>query len=948
MGEIMAFQNIISNLFSKKKDFKYLDDLVNSGKDEVKLSSDICLSDSEESIYAEGIEIKNDLIIDGCGHTIDANAKSRIFKIENKKVTFKNINFINGSFTSIDSDGLVFFELLAGGGAVYAFESVLTFENCSFSNCLAHRGGAISISYCEARIDNCHFTKNIAKEWAGAIFDDDDSSLTITNSTFDSNISGKEAGDIRVIESSLIVMNCNFLNAAVNPSIMSSTSGNVVLKDSNFNDSNVVLNTLSVIRNCNFKNSEISGRFSDIYIPENENYDFNVDSDKIHYLTGYMDWVRELTEHELAKEFLKYIHIFDDTESGDQDRLYDEMIEFVEIWRKICAYDPNFLMADVIVNISKLNIDDIEFDRINKEGAVDKGSFDELQGIFYSVLNMVEDSCKNFKYLDELIHSSKNVVLNSDICLDSEESGDYADGIKIDVDDFVLDGNNHYVDANYENSIFQINGKNVLIKNTVFKNAFSNMGGAVSNIGDVTFKNCKFIDNIASELGGAIVNDEKMTIKDCEFISNSSGGVGGAIAATYASDLIIEESIFCRNEVSLDIDCPGDILPDEAQGFGGAIYNNGKLDINSSKFIQNSCDVSGGALIVLPDSKIKIDDVLFKDNHAKRDGGVIHSMGKIDIDNSEFINNRADNAAGVFDATESSKLIISNSKFEDNDAGDGNVIVNKGKLDLIDSPIDDEDIIDESLSGNDESNLLDGETETLEYGSGDETFDNEFPEGYEDYARKFKDCFEEMLEDDGNSANGILFSLLFALWASEFPKDANLVAAALLMSSIYNDELVNTILEDFTQDEYRKRLTEYDPIDEELSSWFMAIALVGMIFGNSKDDESQEKLTSKEYAEHYIKLTNNFADVDEEKDDVYGAIKDLVNEWKENYPDDLNMSLAYIAVNFPYFSEEKIIGLLEGLKGQYPGDDDSYGKLYLECKIVLNIRNINLDDYLED
>lgn len=944
----MNLQNRISNLFNGKKDFKYLDNLINSGKNEIKLTSDIYLSDTDESIYAEGIEIKNNIIIDGCGHTIDANEKSRIFKIENKKVTFKNINFKNGAFISIDSDGLSFIELLGGGGAVYAFDSNLRFEKCSFNNCLAHRGGAISLSYCEARIDDCHFTKNMAKEWAGAIFDDDDSSLKVTNSTFDSNLAGKEADDIRAIESSLIVVNCNFLNARANPSIECSASGNAVLKDSTFNDTRVVLNCLSVIKSCDFKNSQISGRFSDIYIPEGESYDFNVESDKIHYLTSDMDWVRELTEHELAREFLKYFPKFNGAEFSEQDKLHDEMIEFVEIWRKICSYDANFIMADVIVNILNLNADDIEFDRISKEGANDKSSFDELHGIFESVLEMHLDLGKNFKYLDDLIHSEKSVILSSNVGLDDDEAEDYSDGIKIDVDDLVFDGNNHIIDADNKVPIFKINAKNVVIKNTVFKNAFSKMGGAISNIGDVTFENCKFMDNIASELGGAIVNDEKMTIKSCEFTNNSSGGVGGAIAATYASNMKIKETKFLKNTVRLDIDCPGEILPSEAHGFGGAIYNNGKLNINASQFIENACDVSGAAMIILPDSKIKITNALFKGNHAKRDGGVIHTMGEINIDNSEFINNHADNAAGVFDATESSKLMVSNSKFEDNNSGDGNAIVNKGKMDLIDSPIDDEDIIDESQSGSDEGNLLDGETDTLEYESGDETFGDGFPEGYDDYARRFKDCFEEMLEEDEDSANGILMSLWFAIWASEFPKDANLVAAALLMSSIYNDELVKTILEDFTQDEYRNRLTEYDPIDEELSSWFMAVALVGVIFRNSKDDESQEKLTSKEYAENYIKLTNNFADVDEEKDDVYGAIKDLVNEWKENYPDDLNMSLAYITVNFPYFSEEKIIGLLEGLKGQYPGDDDSYGKLYLECKTVLNLRNINLDDYLED
>lgn len=833
----MTFQERILRRFHKGNDFRYLDDLVNSGKDEVKLTSDICLSGSDELLYAGGIEIKNDLIIDGDGHTIDAKEKVRIFKIENKKVTFKNINFKNGSFQSENNYKLDFFELLAGGGAVYAFESNLTFENCSFENCHAHRGGAISISYCETSIDNCYFTLNIAKEWAGAIFDDDDSSLTITNSTFKYNAAGKEANDIVAIESSLIVSDCNFFEGLLKPSVVGRSSGNVVLKDSTFNNVGVVLNSMSVIKNCTFKNSEISGHFSNIYIPEGEDYDINIEEDKICHLTGDMDWVRELTEHELAGEFLKYFPKFNDMEFSMQDRLHDEMMEFVEIWREICSYDSNFIMADVIVNLWDLNLDDIDFERISKDGAVDKSSFNELHDIMESVLDLDDEfNVKNFTYLEDAIHSGGNVSLNSNILIDDEEILHYRDGIKIDVDDLTIDGNNHSIDADNSASIFKIDGKNVTIKNLVFKNAISQMGGAILNIGDVKFENCKFIDNTAFELGGAIVNDEKMLIKDCEFVNNSSGGVGGAIAATFASVLEIKESKFIKNEASLDSSFHDEIIPVDAHGFGGAIYNNGKLDISNTEFSENSSKRNGGAMIILPDSKINIESSLFRNNHAEGDGGAIHTMGDINIRDSEFTGNSADNNAGVFDATESSKIKISNSKFENNTAKKGNVVVNKGKLELIETEIREDDIADESSDVSGTQHALPGDDESVEEESGEDSSNQEFPEGYDDYARKFKDYLEEMMDGDESAGSGLKLSLLFALWASKFPEDSNLIAAAILMAKIYDDELVRKVLDDFSQDEYIKKLSEYDPIDEELSLWFLTIALMGMVFHNSDDD----------------------------------------------------------------------------------------------------------------
>jgi predicted outer membrane repeat protein len=345
-------------------------------------------------------------------------------------------------------------------------------------------------------------------------------------------------------------------------------------------------------------------------------------------------------------------------------------------------------------------------------------------------------------------------------------------------------------------------------------------------------------------LGGAIINDEKMIISDCEFENNSSGGVGGAIAATFTSDLQIIKSKFTKNSVNFDIYCPGIILPSDAQGFGGAIYNNGKLDISESEFMENNCGKNGGAMIVLPDSVISIEKSLFKDNHAKVDGGVIHTMGDINISDSEFTRNSADGAAGVFDATKSSKLKISNSKFKNNTAEKGNVIVNKGELKLIETEISDGDIVDESFKVDetqpalpDENDAVDDEeNEAVNVESGEDESGTEFPEGYEDYAREFKEIFEEMLEDKDFEGQSPVLILKFAVWAQRFPKDANLVAAALLMAKGFDVELVKTILDDFSQEEYNKRLTEYEPIDEEAYSWFLAVALLGMTIDNSNDD----------------------------------------------------------------------------------------------------------------
>ena len=70
---------------------------------------------------------------------------------------------------------------------------------------------------------------------------------------------------------------------------------------------------------------------------------------------------------------------------------------------------------------------------------------------------------RNFKYLDDLIHSNtKNISLTYDTLLDDEEELNYIDGIKLDVDD---------VDLYIYISIFWLNNGffNDLIKSRLLK-----------------------------------------------------------------------------------------------------------------------------------------------------------------------------------------------------------------------------------------------------------------------------------------------------------------------------------------------------------------------------------------------------------------------------------------------------------------------------------------------
>ena len=82
------------------KNFKYLDDLIHSDIDEIVLDTDIILEKGEEFFYSKGITLDiDDIVIDGCGHIIDADKKARIFNCTGKKITIRNVTLKNGHST---------------------------------------------------------------------------------------------------------------------------------------------------------------------------------------------------------------------------------------------------------------------------------------------------------------------------------------------------------------------------------------------------------------------------------------------------------------------------------------------------------------------------------------------------------------------------------------------------------------------------------------------------------------------------------------------------------------------------------------------------------------------------------------------------------------------------------------------------------------------------------
>ena len=254
----------------------------------------------------------------------------------------------------------------------------------------------------------------------------------------------------------------------------------------------------------------------------------------------------------------------------------------------------------------------------------------------------------NFKNLDELIHSGvKKIVLDSDFVFNDEK--EYADGIKLDVDNLVIDANKHSIDGANAARIFEVCAKNILIKNAVLKNAnIEGDGGAINNLEDAKLRinNVKFIDN-RSKYGGAISNEGQIEIEDASFINNSAIS-GGAIVN--ASELIIKRSAFKGNNAEN----------------AGAIDNWKSVQINDSSFTKNSA-IDGGSIV--NDGKMNLEDVVFEKNSAERCGAINNQQkGNLTIKNSQFRLNKSEEY-GIL--SNDGYLNIKNIKFIDNYPGTG-------------------------------------------------------------------------------------------------------------------------------------------------------------------------------------------------------------------------------------------------------------------------------------
>jgi predicted outer membrane repeat protein len=161
------------------------------------------------------------------------------------------------------------------------------------------------------------------------------------------------------------------------------------------------------------------------------------------------------------------------------------------------------------------------------------------------------------------------------------------------------------------------NGTLNVIDSIFTNNHATNNGGAIYSYGNLTVINSTFINNTSSGDGGAIYNIGNVTRLTGTFLNNTANWDGGAIynGGNFTS---LSDSTFKGNVASL---C-----------WGGAIFNNGNMNLSNSTFNGNSA-VNGGA-IYLSSGNLTAHYNSFKNNTATTSGNTIYNS----IYNSNTIN----------------------------------------------------------------------------------------------------------------------------------------------------------------------------------------------------------------------------------------------------------------------------------------------------------------------
>ena len=709
-----------------QKDFTSLQTDIDNSQNVFELNYDVKHGDDEKDNY--GISITKTTIINGNGHTIDANGHGSIFLVKDPSVTLtlNDLTLINANPVS-DSSGIV-----SNGGAVYFDGSTLIVNNVNFKNNTVYKYGGAIYTTGTCIVDSSVFDGNDVQfrsqnidNGGAAIYADNGASLLISNSQIINNhknmvIRDNNVGDLvdgvvvatgyTKISKSYFRNNSGCYGGAVTSLGYTSAGKNQIIIENSVFDANRAFQGAAVnvigstfkISGTNFTNNKGVGYGSDNpnvgalltwYGCEGTISDCNFINNTAENGAAY----RLGDDHNgVSSASVDSCTFINNTATNQGGAIYEggkTGKATLDIKNSTFTNNSAKKEGSAIYNGYTLNIDD------------DTTFTNNMVYMYYTgTLNISE--IKTFTDLQKAINMVEgDIHLSSNVTMLDSEADKFVNGIVVDhlvnlkCDGFTINANNLGRIFNVTSTADKLN-----IYNANLINGNADIGGAIYNTGSVYAYNTAFKDNTAATMGGAVFNKGTLTIQKCIVDSNditkrtssaSEDYGGAAIYNWYDSTLFIKNSTISNNLKNYK---NGDYIV-------GAVTSLGKTTISQNSYFVNNSGRWGGAITTsgssLPGKKVNelsISESTFSKNGGLYGAGIFIEGSKFTITSCVFDSNTAsgkgnmtpnDNNGAAIEVTNTDKAItgtISKTKFTNNKAQYGGAIdICEGNIKITDS-----------------------------------------------------------------------------------------------------------------------------------------------------------------------------------------------------------------------------------------------------------------------
>ncbi|WP_421648225.1 Ig-like domain repeat protein, partial [Methanobrevibacter smithii] len=697
-----------------QKDFTSLQTDIDNSQGVFELTYDVKHGDDEIDNY--GISITKTTIINGKGHTIDANGHGSIFVVKDSSVTLtlNDLTLINANPVS-DSSGIV-----SNGGAVYFDGSTLIVNNVNFKNNTVYKSGGAIYTTGTCIVDSSVFDGNDVQfrsqnidNGGAAIYADNGASLLISNSQIINNhknmvIRDNNVGDLvdgvvvatgyTKISKSYFRNNSGCYGGAVTSLGYTNAGKNQIIIENSVFDANRAFQGAAVnVMGSTFK---ISGT--------------NFTNNKgVGYGSGNPNVGALLTWYGCEGTISDCNFINNTADNGAAYRLGDDNKGVSSASVDSCTFINNTAsnQGGAVYEGGKtgkatLDIKNSTFtnNSAKKEGSAiysgdnlnidDDTTFTNNMVYMYYTGTLNIGEIKTFTDLQKAINMVEgDIHLSSNVTMLASEADNFVNGIVVDhlvnlkCDGFTINANNLGRIFNVTSTADKLN-----IYNANLINGNADIGGAIYNTGSVYAYNTNFINNTAATMGGAVFNNGTLTIQKCivdnnditkRTSSDSEDYGGAAIYNWYDSTLFIKNSTISNNLKNYK---NGDYVV-------GAVTSLGKTIISQNSYFVNNSGRWGGAITTsgssLPGKKVNelsISDSTFSKNGGLYGAGIFIQGSKFSITSCVFDSNTAsgkgnmtpnDNNGAAIEVTNTDKSItgtISKSTFTNNKAQYGGAI----------------------------------------------------------------------------------------------------------------------------------------------------------------------------------------------------------------------------------------------------------------------------------